>query len=784
MSFSPLAKAHAASALEAVAAPTTNGTGISSPPLSPDIAMLLAQSVQFVSDAVKLIRYHDGQFTFHYLNQAALREFQELGFHSETFLHKSPNECLPTVQAQELIQAYSKVVEAKREQTFEIAMPLPDGSLRYFRRQIIPLLNENGEIPFIVSIMHDVSSQNSLGKHQQRLALMLENAPGILMLANNASIYFFNPAALSRLEISDTQNLDFAPSDFFDDPSILNNVILPSVRAHDTWRGECTLRTLTGKTFPASVIVVGQRKEDENIEEYFFICIDRTEQKAIEQRLFESERLARLIIDNVQLYAFIRLDTNGTITSWNQGAERIFEYDADAVIGRNVGMLEPKNIDSNNDASANEGFTEGILSQALNTEEFSYESLRVSSAGRLFYAENTLTALYDHAGRHIGYSLIVHDVSGMRRMKDELRRKRRETDIFIEHAPDIITRYNAQKICVFANRTAESVLSNSRSSIIGLSIEEIIQSAPEMERIHLLLNRVIDTGSEAHTRGSFDTSQGKLTFAIKAIPEFDTQNRLEAIIVVASDITTEITAQELLLKTLGEAKDLEEFKLRFQKVISHELRTPLAGVKMSADIVERYMSSLSQEELLYHTKEINASVREIEILLDNMLLTMKVETQTLKTNFTSCDIIELCQQEIETFRRAHRITRTIEFSSSTKQLPLLLDKYLVHIILRNILTNAINYSDESSVVRIWVGMVRDRVCITVHDSGIGIAPETLPNIFQPFFRGKNAENIPGIGMGLFVAQHCVELHQGIIDLQSTFGEETMVTVMLPVLSGK
>lgn len=763
---------------------TMNGKGESSP-LSPDIAMLLAQSMQYVRDAVKLVRYHNGQFIFHYINHSAHRLFQELGFQPASFLQKTPTECFTTNYAHTIIGQYAIVAETKQEKTFDMSFQDLQGNVRYFHWQLVPIKNEHDEVLFIISMIRDISEQRYFRKYQQRMATMLENSPSMVMFADVSSslaIYFFNPAAFQALVAQEQSGRTFSPHDFFDSPNILDGVIFPSVQSDDIWKGDCTLRSLDGRIFSASVIVMALRKEDGSIEEYIFICIDKTEQKNAQERLLESERLARLIIENIQQYAFVRLDLRGTITSWNQGAERIFEYDADAVIGRHVGVLEPTSTSIGNPSGFIGGFTDSLLEQALEAQEIFYESRRISSSGRVFYTENTLTALFNHAGRHIGYSLIVHDVSVVKRMKEELRRKRREADIFVENASDMIVRFNSQKVCVYANRMVETVFIASRGVIVGLSIEDMMQANPNIDNINNLLDHVRETGNEAHISASYDTPQGKLTFAIKAIPEFDEQNRLETIVVVAANITTEIAAQELLLKTLAEAKELQEFKIRFQKVISHELRTPLAGVKMSSDIVERYMESLTKEELYYHTKEINASVREIEVLLDNMLLTMKVETQTLKTDFTRCDVVELCRKEVESLMKANRNTRTIEFASASEHLPLLLDNYLMHIILRNILTNALNYSHESSVVHLWVGLQHGKVCITVHDSGIGILPEDLNIITQPFFRGKNVENIPGIGMGLFVAQHCVELHEGILDVQSTPNKETIVTVMLPTIN--
>jgi signal transduction histidine kinase len=62
---------------------------------------------------------------------------------------------------------------------------------------------------------------------------------------------------------------------------------------------------------------------------------------------------------------------------------------------------------------------------------------------------------------------------------------------------------------------------------------------------------------------------------------------------------------------------------------------------------------------------------------------------------------------------------------------------------------------------------------------MGITETDIPHITEPFFRGKNAENVPGIGMGLFVARHCIELHEGIMNVQSELGKETTITITLP-----
>lgn len=744
----------------------------------PDVAVLFMQAMQYVNDSVKIVHCQNGRFTFHYLNESAFGIFQHLGFQPETFIGKSPTESFPTPFAQKLIQEYLLVIEKKQEMTFEVALPDARIDMRYFQRRLIPLPDKDGNISFIVSMMHDVTEEKYHNRNQQRLALMLENAPAIFLFADKHRIFYYSPVAFQILEIDNSQDTTLSPRLFFEEPNFVETVITPSLRAFDMWKGDCQMRTLGGKVFPASVIVTVQRYEHSSEEEYIYICLDRTEQQQLQQRLFESERIAQIILNNIQQYAFIRLDTVGSIMSWNQGAQRLFEYDSDTAIGRHIGMLEPVSRETEGVGVA----TGTLIGQVTDLQELVFENRRISSSGRMFYAKNILSSLYDHQGRHLGYSLIVQDITEIRQFTTELRRKRRETEIFIETSPDIILRFSPQFTCLFINQMGETITNLSRTSVLGTPLAIIVELNPDLDIIHTLIERVVASGNQYELRGTLQTlSNGRLIFAFKALPEFDEKNRLESVMIIGSNITTEINAQETLLKTLAEAKETEDFKLRFRKVISHELRTPLAGVKMSSDIIERYIDSLSHEELLYHTREINSAVREIESLLDNLLLTMKIETQTLKLSPNRCDIVELCQQKIAMLRKDLLASRHVVFSASHEQLYYSIDTFLFQTALRNILANAADYSAPTSSIHVWVGIIYNQLCISVHDAGIGIAEDDIPNVIEPFFRGKNAENVPGIGMGLFVARHCVEMHEGTLEIQSVLGKETTVTISLPLM---
>ena len=102
----------------------------------------------------------------------------------------------------------------------------------------------------------------------------------------------------------------------------------------------------------------------------------------------------------------------------------------------------------------------------------------------------------------------------------------------------------------------------------------------------------------------------------------------------------------------------------------------------------------------------------------------------------------------------------------------------------NLLSNAIKYSPQGGEVKVLLKFFTDRVQIQITDNGIGIAPDDLKQLFEPFHRGQNVRRIPGTGLGLVVVKKCVDLHHGQINLTSELNIGTSVTVSLPLIVPK
>jgi signal transduction histidine kinase len=108
------------------------------------------------------------------------------------------------------------------------------------------------------------------------------------------------------------------------------------------------------------------------------------------------------------------------------------------------------------------------------------------------------------------------------------------------------------------------------------------------------------------------------------------------------------------------------------------------------------------------------------------------------------------------------------------------DKKLVKNVMINLVSNAIKFSDEDSTVHVVCNVKEEVAVLSVRDEGIGISREDQEHLFSSFFRGKNAINIQGTGLGLHIVKRYLDLLGGRVNLQSSLGTGTTITFTIPV----
>ncbi|AEV98221.1 hypothetical protein A4D02_35335 [Niastella koreensis] len=231
-------------------------------------------------------------------------------------------------------------------------------------------------------------------------------------------------------------------------------------------------------------------------------------------------------------------------------------------------------------------------------------------------------------------------------------------------------------------------------------------------------------------------------------------------------------------EALDKQKELNEIKSRFVAMASHEFRTPLSTILSSASLVLKYDQTGDQEKRERHIKRIKDSVRHLNDLLEDFLSLGKLEEGKVQVASTPVELNGLLEEVVEEMKTATRDGQQIIVSCDSKD-EFRSDKGLLKNIVLNLLSNASKFSPEGATI--WIKAVhRDhKLTLSIKDKGIGIATEDMPYMFTSFYRGRNAVNIQGTGLGLHIVKRYIELMHGSISLKSKLHEGTTVRLELP-----
>jgi PAS domain S-box-containing protein len=234
-----------------------------------------------------------------------------------------------------------------------------------------------------------------------------------------------------------------------------------------------------------------------------------------------------------------------------------------------------------------------------------------------------------------------------------------------------------------------------------------------------------------------------------------------------------------LSEALDKERQLNEIKSRFVSMASHEFRTPLSAVLSSASLIGKYTTAEQQPNRDKHINRIKDSVKQLNDLLEDFLSLGKLDEGKVGAQLSTLDIKDFIEDTIEDLRGLTKDGQNIVYHNSGGTL-IHSDKKLLKNILINLITNAIKFSNENDEITVKSSVDKKHAVISVADKGIGISKEDQQHLFSSFFRGKNAVNIQGTGLGLHIVKRYLDIINGSIKLDSVLGQGTTITITIPV----
>ncbi len=275
------------------------------------------------------------------------------------------------------------------------------------------------------------------------------------------------------------------------------------------------------------------------------------------------------------------------------------------------------------------------------------------------------------------------------------------------------------------------------------------------------------------------TQRKKVEEEIKKMNE-ELENKIEDRTLMLRETLMQLeTSKNELTLSLEKEKELSELKTRFVSTVSHEFRTPLTTVLSSASLLGKYSKTEDQDKREKHINRIKEAVQHLTSMLEDLLSLNRLEEGLITAKCELVNLNSLISAFVADMQELLKPGQHIDYNYTglNEQHT---DKHLIKNILLNLVSNAIKFSREDTVIELQVVSGNHQIEFSVKDSGIGISKEDQEHLFERFFRARNAQNIQGTGLGLHIVTKYLELLQGNIELHSELNVGTKFIVTIPI----
>ncbi len=330
---------------------------------------------------------------------------------------------------------------------------------------------------------------------------------------------------------------------------------------------------------------------------------------------------------------------------------------------------------------------------------------------------------------------------------------------------------------ILVNKKAEQTLGVNSKDIINKKISDVLKVYNQEGEISDLIYCPLGTPGSAgniFTQEKVKTvsqSKKESTVDFSSLP-IETSSGI--------DLSCVIT-----LRDITEVKNLDDMKMDFVSMAAHELRTPLTTLKgylsVFAPEVEKILND-DQKGLLTQIK--NAS-DQLMSLVENLLSVSRIDRGAITLNMQKIDWPELVSQTLSDLKQ-RALERQIElnFIAPTTSIPQVsADKTRITEVLNNLISNAIKYTDPNGKVEVSIETDQAQITTHIKDNGHGIDKDTLPYLFNKFFRvqkNKLEYQTRGTGLGLYITKSIIDMHHGKIWVESEIGKGSTFSFSLPL----
>jgi PAS domain S-box-containing protein len=379
-------------------------------------------------------------------------------------------------------------------------------------------------------------------------------------------------------------------------------------------------------------------------------------------------------------------------------------------------------------------------------------------------------------GDYQGYIGSVIDITERKHTEDELRQSRQQLRLVTDAIPALVSYIDAECRYRFNNRAYADWFGHEPHELQGRTMLEVLgDAAYEQLRPHVdkvLTGEVVSFDGVVNYRNG-----GPRDVHVSYVPDVDESGKTLGFYALITDQSARNRAEQAL-------RDADRRKDEFLAMLAHELRNPLAPIRSAAEVLR--LGSPQDGPQQWAREVIERQTQHLTRLVDDLLDVSRITRGMVTIRREPLDVAVVVQRSVETSRPMID-ARHQQLTVSLPQQPLRVEGDLTRLVqvVANLLNNAAKYTEEGGRIEVEARGQDGIVSITVRDNGIGLSAELLPHVFDLFTQANRSldRSQGGLGVGLTLVRHLVELHGGTVEAMSDGpGQGSQFTVRLPLLA--
>jgi PAS domain S-box-containing protein len=714
------------------------------------------------------------------------------GFKKEEVLGKDLVETYITEDYRDAVKlVLDNALKGKETANYEFPLFTKDG------RRVMVLLNSSsrrdadGKIVGVLGVGQDISELDAYRTRTEAIAKELRqfietaNAP-IFGIDEYGKVNEWNQTSekITGFKKDEVLGKDLVETYITEDyRDAVKQVLDNALKGKETANYEFPLFTKDGRRVMVLLNSSSRKDADGKIVGVLGVGQDISELDAYRTRTEAIAKELRQFIETANAPIF-GIDEYGKVNEWNQTSEKITGFKKEEVLGKD--LVETYITDDYEKA------VKLVLDNALKgTEAANFEFPLFTKGNQKLMVLLNASTRRDSDGKIVGVLGVGQDITELDAYRTRTEAIAKELRQFIETANAPIFGIDADGKVNEWNQTSEKITGFKKDEVLGKDLVETYITEDYRDAVKLVLDNALKGKETANYEFPlFTKDDRRIMVLLNSSSRRDAEGEIVGVLGVGQDISELDSYKnnlENLVKnrtlelenSLEREKELGKLKTSFVSMASHEFRTPLTAINAIADVILLYKEKLSKDEVEKRLIKIKKEVEDMAIMLDDILIIGKSDSQKLEFKAIKIDLVNLVKTIVTEYQLTQAEERDVIYKFSMDKIMLNADpKWIKHIVI-NLFSNAIKYSNSPASVRIDIQQEKNKIILSVSDQGIGISKKDQKVLFEPFHRGENVGNISGTGLGLTVLEKAVLLHKGKIGVISEIGKGTEISIHIP-----